>query len=72
MRSTAAAQIKTAGNISSSKPQANFPTEAMTTKNQIVGNEIELSDGFIVGALLFSLFASHRSEIVNEMLSGDE
>ncbi|MEK7831759.1 MAG: hypothetical protein AAB401_11775 [Acidobacteriota bacterium] len=71
MRS-AAAQVKTADNISSSKPPRNFTTEATRTKAQIAGNETELSDDFIVGALLFSLFASNRSEIVSEMLPGDE
>lgn len=71
MRS-AAAQIKTADSISVSKLRENFMTEVMTTKAQIAGNETELPDDFTVGALLFSLFASNRSEIVNEMLLLDE
>ena len=71
MKPTATMQMKAADNISSSKPQANFPTNAGAKKAHPAGNETEPSDVFIIGALLFSLLASNQSEIVNEMLQCD-
>lgn len=72
MKSAAAAQMMTTDNILSSKSQANFSRKARTTKAMHAGNQAEIPDGFIVGALLFSLLAPSQSEIVSEMLPSDE
>ena len=70
----ATAKMKTANESARMKTQAKSakPRLKLLTKSEMVEKETEASAEFLVGALLYSLFASHRSEMIHGLLPNDE
>jgi len=66
---------KTSVNLSSRDKQAKLKMKTRVAKKEPLlsaGSEPELSEDFIVGALLYSLFASSQNEVVREMIPAND
>ena len=68
---TATAKVKTARSSTQMKAQVK-PAKTrskLLTKSELAGNENDAATDFVVGALLYSLFASNRCEIIGGLIS---
>ncbi len=72
MRQTAIAPAKAVRKTPKSETPDRQASEPLMTKSEMPGNENHSTADFIVGALLYSLFASHRSEAVSALLPDGE
>jgi hypothetical protein len=70
----ATAKVKPGAGSGQMKTQAKSakPGSKPLTKSELAENEHEAAADFVVGALLYSLFASNRSEMIHRLLpNGD-
>lgn len=72
MRQTAIAPVKATPKPLKSKTRKRPNGDPPMIKSELAENEIDPAADFIVGALLYSLLASHRSESIIAMLPSSE
>lgn len=72
MRQTAIAPVKATPKPPKSRTRKRLNGDPLTTKNEMTEIENDPAADFIVGALLYSLLASHRSESIIAMLPSSE
>lgn len=72
MRQTVVRPAKAVRKIVKNESLDRSATSPLKTKRELSGNEKDPATDFIVGALLYSLLVSHRSETVRALLPDSE